>query len=48
MLTLGLTLQAISYRLKLLGIIENRGNSVLHEMKPKNSDRRCCTCDVIL
>ena len=46
-LTLGVTQQAISHCLKLLGMIQKQGNWVPYELKPRNVERRFCTCEVL-
>jgi len=46
-LTLGVTQQTISYRLK-LGIIQKQGNWVPYELKPRNVERRFFTCEMLL
>jgi len=38
-LTLGVTQQTISYRLKSLGTIQKQGNWVPYELKPRNVER---------
>jgi len=47
-LTLGVTQQTISYRLKSLGMIQKQGNWVPHELKPRNVERRFFTCEILL
>jgi len=47
-LTLGVTQQTISYRLKLLGMIQKQGNWVPYELKPRNVERRFFTCEMLL
>jgi len=47
-LTLGVTQQTISYRLKSLGMIQKRGNWVLYELKLRNVERRFFTCEMLL
>jgi len=46
-LTLGVTQQTISYRLKSLGI-QKQGNWVPYELKPRNIERRFFTCEMLL
>jgi len=48
-LTLGVTQQTISYRLKSLGMIQKQGNWVVpYELKPRNVERRFFTCEMLL
>jgi len=47
-LTLGVTQQAISHRLKSLGMIQKQGNWVPYELKPRNVERRFSTCEMLL
>jgi len=47
-LTLGVTQQTISYRLKSLGMIQKQGNWVPYELKPRNVERRFFTCEMLL
>jgi len=47
-LTLGVTQQTISYRLKSLGMIQKQGNWVPYELKPRNIERRFFTCEMLL
>jgi len=47
-LTLGVTQQTISYRLKSLGMIQKQGNWVRYELKPRNVERRFFTCEMLL
>ena len=47
-LTLGLTQQTISYRLKSLGMIQKQENWVPYELKPRNVERRFFTCEMLL
>ena len=45
-LTLGMTQQTISYRLKSLGMIQKQGNWVPYELR--NVERRFFTCEMLL
>ena len=47
-LTLGATQQAISHRLKSLGMIQKQGNWVSYELKPRNVERRFSICEMLL
>jgi len=47
-LTLGVTQQTISYRLKSLGMIQKQGNWVPYELKPRNVERPFFTCEMLL
>lgn len=47
-LTLGVTQQAISHRLKSLGMIQKQGNWVPYELTPRNVERRFSTCEMLL
>jgi len=47
-ITLGVTQQTISCRLKSLGMIQKQGNWVPYEMKPRNVERRFFTCEMLL
>ena len=47
-LTLGVTQQAISHRLKSLGMIQKQGNWVPYELTPRNVERRLLTCEMLL
>jgi len=47
-LTLGVTQQTISYRLKSLGMIQKQGNWIPYELKPRNVERRFFTCEMLL
>jgi len=42
------TQQTISYRLKLLGMIQKQGNWVPYELKPRNVGCRFFTCEMLL
>ena len=44
----GVTRQAISHRLKLLGMIQKQGNWVPYELKPRDVERRFFTCEQLL
>ncbi|UYV67982.1 SETMAR [Cordylochernes scorpioides] len=46
--TLGVTQQAISNRLKVMGRGQKQGNWVPYELKPGNIERRICTCELLL
>ncbi|UYV71384.1 SETMAR [Cordylochernes scorpioides] len=46
--TLGVTQQAISNRLKVMGMVQKQGNWVPYELKPGNIERRICTCELLL
>ncbi|UYV65578.1 SETMAR [Cordylochernes scorpioides] len=46
--TLGVTQQAISNRLKFMGMVQKQGNWVPYELKPGNIERRICTCELLL
>lgn len=46
--TLGVTQQAISHRLKSLGMIQKQGNWVPHELKPRDIERRLCISEMLL
>jgi len=45
---LRVTQQAISYRLKSLGMIQKQGNWVPYELKPRNVERQFFTCEMLL
>jgi len=47
-LTLEMTQQTISYRLKSLGMIQKQGNWVPYELKPRNVERRFFICEMLL
>jgi len=47
-LTLRVTQQTISYRLKLLGMIQKQENWVPYELKPRNVERRFFTYEMLL
>jgi len=38
--SLGVTQQAISKRLKIMGMIQKQGNWVLYDLKPRDVERR--------
>ncbi|GFT69546.1 mariner Mos1 transposase [Trichonephila clavipes] len=42
--SLGVTQQAISKRLKAMGMIQKQGNWVTYELKPKDVERRLFAC----
>lgn len=46
--TLGVTQQAISHRLKSLGMIQKQGHWVPYELTPRNVERRFSTCEILL
>ncbi|UYV73022.1 hypothetical protein LAZ67_10001583 [Cordylochernes scorpioides] len=46
--TLGVTQQAISNRLKVMGMVQKQGNWVPYELKPENIERCICTCELLL
>ncbi|UYV78810.1 hypothetical protein LAZ67_16002856 [Cordylochernes scorpioides] len=46
--TLGVTQQAISNSLKVMGMVQKQGNWVPYELKPGNIERRICTCELLL
>ncbi|UYV81711.1 SETMAR [Cordylochernes scorpioides] len=46
--TLGVTQQAISNRLMVMGMVQKQGNWVPYELKPGNIERRICTCELLL
>jgi len=43
--SLGVTQQAISKRLKAMGIIQEQGNWVPYELKPREVERRLFACE---
>ncbi|GFY09175.1 mariner Mos1 transposase [Trichonephila clavipes] len=43
--SLGVTQQTISKRLKVMGMIQKRGNWVLYELKPRDVERRLFACE---
>jgi len=47
-LTLEVSQQTISYRLKSLGMIQKQGNWVPYELKPRNVKRRFFRCEMLL
>ena len=47
-LTLGVTKQAISHRLKSLGMIQKQVNWIPYELTPRNIKRRFSTCEMLL
>ena len=47
-LTLGVTQQTISYRLKSLGMIQKQGNWIPYELKSRNVERRFFTYEMLL
>ncbi|GFV58091.1 mariner Mos1 transposase [Trichonephila clavipes] len=46
--SLGVTQQAISKRLKVMGMIQKQGNWVPYELKPKDVERRLFACEQLL
>ena len=46
--SLGVTQQAISKRLKAMGMIQKQGNWVPHELKPRDVERRLFACEQLL
>ncbi|UYV83678.1 SETMAR [Cordylochernes scorpioides] len=46
--TLGVTQQAISNRLKVMGMVQKQGNWVPYELKPGNIERHIFTCKLLL
>ncbi|GFV62122.1 mariner Mos1 transposase [Trichonephila clavipes] len=46
--SLGVTQQAISKRLKVMGIIQKQGNWVPYELKPRDVERRLFACEQLL
>ncbi|UYV73889.1 hypothetical protein LAZ67_11001294 [Cordylochernes scorpioides] len=46
--TLGVTQQAISNRLKVMGMVQKQGNWVPYELKPGNIEHRISTCELLL
>jgi len=47
-LTLEVTQQAVSHRLKSLGMIHKQGNWVPYELKPRDIERRLCMSEMLL
>ena len=45
---LGVTQQAISKRLKAMGMIQKQGNCVPYELKPRDVERRLFACEQLL
>ncbi|EGI66625.1 Mariner Mos1 transposase, partial [Acromyrmex echinatior] len=45
---LGVTQQAISKRLKVMGMIQKQGNWVPYELKPRDVERRLFACEQLL
>jgi len=46
--SLGMTQQAISKRLKAMGMIQKQGNWVPYELKPRDVERRLFACEQLL
>ena len=46
--SLGVTQQAISKRLKVMGMIQKQGNWILYELKPRDVERRFFACEQLL
>lgn len=44
----GVTQQAISLRLKALGMVQKQGNWIPYELKPRDVERRLCMCEQML
>ena len=47
-ITLGVTQQAISHRLKSIGMTQKQGNWVPYELTPRNVDHRFFKCEMLL
>ena len=47
-LALGVTQQAVSVRLRAMGMIQKQGNWVLCELKPRDVERRFFTCEQLI
>lgn len=47
-LSLEVTQQAVSHRLKSLGMIHKQGNWVPYELKPRDIERRFCMSEILL
>jgi len=46
--SLGVTQQAISVRLRAMGMIQKQGNWVPYELKPRDVERRFFTCEQLI
>ncbi|KAG5313916.1 MOS1T transposase, partial [Pseudoatta argentina] len=46
--SLGVTQQAVSVRLRAMGIIQKQGNWVPYELKPRDVERRFFTCEQLI
>ena len=46
--SVGVTQQAISKRLKAMGMIQKEGTWVPYELKPRDVERRLCVCEQLL
>jgi len=45
---LGVTQQAVSVRLRVMGMIQKQGNWVLYELKLRDVERRFFTCEQLI
>ena len=45
---MGITQQAVSVRLRAMGIIQKQGNWVPYELKPRDVERRFFTCEQLI
>jgi len=46
--SLGITQQAVSVRLRAMGMIQKQGNWVPYELKPRDNERRFFTCEQLI
>jgi len=46
--SLGITQQAVSVRLRVMGMIQKQGNWVPYELKPRDIERRFFTCEQLI
>ena len=46
--SLGVTQQAVSVRLRAMGMIQKQGNWVPYELKPRDIERRFFTCEQLI
>jgi len=46
--SLGVTQQAVSIRLRAMGMIQKQGNWVPYELKPRDVERRFFTCEQLI
>ena len=46
--SLGVTQQAVSVRLRAMGMIQKQGNCVPYELKPRDVERRFFTCEQLI